>query len=122
MQGIIIIYFLSLKRIPLRFPFFLSQKRFCLDFLLYLCFFSFSFYRYVLEPDVKFNADGSQSPGPLARFENLPQKSLLTLNMHPPESWLVESVKSLYDLDNIMLEEVSQIQAIFFFITWILKH
>lgn len=64
-----------------------------------------NFYRYVLEPDLNFNADGSASPGPLARFENLPQKSLLTLNMHPPESWLVESVKSLYDLDNIMLEE-----------------
>lgn len=83
--------------------------------------FYFSFYRYVLEPDLNFNADGSASPGPLARFENLPQKSLLTLNMHPPESWLVESVKSLYDLDNIMLEEVSWLAAFLFFSTWKVK-
>ncbi|KAK6167193.1 hypothetical protein SNE40_021285 [Patella caerulea] len=65
-----------------------------------------SFYRYVLEPDVQFLVNGSFAEGPLAKFSDLPQKSLLTLNMKPPESWLVESVRSPYDLDNILLEEV----------------
>ncbi|ESP03274.1 hypothetical protein LOTGIDRAFT_137613 [Lottia gigantea] len=65
-----------------------------------------SFYRYVLEPDVQFLSNGSLASGPEARFTSLPQKSLLTLNMNPPESWLVEAVRSVYDLDNILLEEV----------------
>ena len=65
-----------------------------------------SFYRYVLEPEMTFKADGSLTLGPSARFTDLPQKSLLTLGMQPPESWLVESVRTQYDLDNILLEEV----------------
>jgi len=36
----------------------------------------------------------------------MPSKSLLTLTMHPPESWLVEPVRALYDLDNIKLDKV----------------
>ncbi|GAB1602450.1 UDP-glucose:glycoprotein glucosyltransferase 1-like [Argonauta hians] len=66
-----------------------------------------NFYRYVLDPEVKFSVDGNVISIPHAHFENLPQKSLLTLNMHPPESWLVEAVRSPYDLDNIMLEEAT---------------
>ncbi|XP_029640881.2 LOW QUALITY PROTEIN: UDP-glucose:glycoprotein glucosyltransferase 1-like [Octopus sinensis] len=66
-----------------------------------------NFYRYVLDPELKFSVDGNAISVPYAKFESLPQKSLLTLNMHPPESWLVEAVKSPYDLDNIMLEEAS---------------
>lgn len=66
------------------------------------------FYRYVLEPELAFRSDGETTEGPVARFLDLPQKSLLTLGMEPPESWLVESVSSVYDLDNILLEEVEK--------------
>ena len=36
----------------------------------------------------------------------MPETPLLTLGMDPPESWLVEAVKTPHDLDNIYLEEV----------------
>uniref|UniRef100_G3P6S0 UDP-glucose ceramide glucosyltransferase-like 1 n=1 Tax=Gasterosteus aculeatus aculeatus TaxID=481459 RepID=G3P6S0_GASAC len=64
-----------------------------------------SFYRHVLEPEVVIQADGSFSPGPLARFLDMPQSPLFTLNINTPESWMVESVHTRYDLDNIYLEE-----------------
>lgn len=51
-------------------------------------------------------SEESKSLGPHALFYDMPQKPLLTLGMDPPESWLVESVKTQYDLDNIFLEEV----------------
>uniref|UniRef100_A0A672IQ26 UDP-glucose glycoprotein glucosyltransferase 1 n=1 Tax=Salarias fasciatus TaxID=181472 RepID=A0A672IQ26_SALFA len=70
-----------------------------------------SFYRYVLEPEVAFQADGSFSPGPLAKFLDMPQSPLFTLNLNTPESWMVESVRTRYDLDNIYLQEVENIVA-----------
>ncbi|CAK6966998.1 UDP-glucose:glycoprotein glucosyltransferase 1 [Scomber scombrus] len=70
-----------------------------------------SFYRYVLEPEVTFQADGSFSPGPMAKFLDMPQSPLFTLNLNTPESWMVESVRTRYDLDNIYLEEVENIVA-----------
>uniref|UniRef100_G3P6R3 UDP-glucose ceramide glucosyltransferase-like 1 n=1 Tax=Gasterosteus aculeatus aculeatus TaxID=481459 RepID=G3P6R3_GASAC len=70
-----------------------------------------SFYRHVLEPEVVIQADGSFSPGPLARFLDMPQSPLFTLNINTPESWMVESVHTRYDLDNIYLEEVENIIA-----------
>uniref|UniRef100_A0A673GKU3 UDP-glucose ceramide glucosyltransferase-like 1 n=1 Tax=Sinocyclocheilus rhinocerous TaxID=307959 RepID=A0A673GKU3_9TELE len=66
-----------------------------------------SFYRYVLELDVSFFGNNSLSPGPVARFTEIPESPLLTLNMITPESWMVEAVRSPYDLDNIHLQEVS---------------
>ncbi|KAK6962086.1 UDP-glucose:glycoprotein glucosyltransferase 1 [Biomphalaria glabrata] len=73
-----------------------------------------SFYRYVLEPEVTFDSEGNLVAAPHAKFLDMPQKSLLTLNMKTPESWLVESVVSPYDLDNILLEEVEKsVNAIF---------
>lgn len=66
------------------------------------------FYRYVLEPERTFSSDGGMTDGAVARFLDLPHKSLLTLAMEPPESWLVESVSSVFDLDNILLEEVDK--------------
>lgn len=36
----------------------------------------------------------------------MPTSPLLTQNMHVPENWLVEVVRSVYDLDNIRLENV----------------
>lgn len=68
-----------------------------------------SFYRYVLDPEVQFTAEGRLSPGPMARFSNMPPAPLLTQNMHVPDNWLVEAVASPYDLDNVRLEEVDSV-------------
>lgn len=68
-----------------------------------------SFYRFVLEPEIHFTSDGRQTSGPMARFANMPTSPLLTQNMQVPENWLVESVRSLYDLDNIRLEDVDSV-------------
>lgn len=65
-----------------------------------------SFFRFVLEPELQFTAEGQITPGPIARFTNLPEAPLLTQNLQVPENWLVESVTSPYDLDNIRLEDV----------------
>lgn len=70
-----------------------------------------SFYRYVLEPEVAFQPDASFSPGPMAKFLDMPQSPLFTLNLNTPESWMVESVRTRYDLDNIYLEEVMTVSA-----------
>ncbi|XP_041700149.1 UDP-glucose:glycoprotein glucosyltransferase 2 isoform X2 [Coregonus clupeaformis] len=65
-----------------------------------------SFYRFVLESDVSFLANETVSAGPMAHFLELPESPLLTLNMITPESWMVEAVRSPYDLDNIHLQEM----------------
>ncbi|XP_072544405.1 UDP-glucose:glycoprotein glucosyltransferase 1 isoform X2 [Salminus brasiliensis] len=70
-----------------------------------------SFYRYVLEPEVSFMTDNSFAPGPMAKFLDMPQSPLFTLNLNTPESWMVESVHTRYDLDNIYLEEVDSVVA-----------
>lgn len=66
-----------------------------------------SFYRVVLEPQLQFNPDGHLRHSPLARFSSLPLKTILTMNVEPPDSWLIEAVRAAYDLDNIKLEEVA---------------
>lgn len=65
-----------------------------------------SFYRYVLEPVIQFTASGSIGPGPIARFANMPGTPLLTQNMLVPDNWMVESIASPHDLDNIKLDQV----------------
>ncbi|XP_050434765.1 UDP-glucose:glycoprotein glucosyltransferase [Adelges cooleyi] len=65
-----------------------------------------SFYRFVLEPDVVFDKSGHLAPNPIAKFTNMPTSPLLTQILHVPDNWLVESVASPYDLDNIRLEDV----------------
>ncbi|VVC24565.1 Nucleotide-diphospho-sugar transferases,Glycosyl transferase, family 8,UDP-glucose:Glycoprotein [Cinara cedri] len=65
-----------------------------------------SFYRFVLEPEVIFDKSGHLSPDPIAKFSNMPTSPLLTQIIHVPDNWLVESVESPYDLDNIRLEDV----------------
>ena len=57
-----------------------------------------SFYRYVYETDLE------QMPSAL--FHHVPETPILTLGMDTPESWMVEAVTSVYDLDNIHLEDV----------------
>lgn len=65
-----------------------------------------SFFRFVIETEPTFK-NGPENP-PILRttFRNLPSSSLLTLNMATPENWLVESVRTPYDLDNIHLAEL----------------
>uniref|UniRef100_A0A2K6P8Y8 UDP-glucose ceramide glucosyltransferase-like 1 n=2 Tax=Rhinopithecus roxellana TaxID=61622 RepID=A0A2K6P8Y8_RHIRO len=70
-----------------------------------------SFYRYVLEPEISFTSDSNFAKGPIAKFLDMPQSPLFTLNLNTPESWMVESVRTPYDLDNIYLEEVDSIVA-----------
>ncbi|XP_050543404.1 UDP-glucose:glycoprotein glucosyltransferase [Daktulosphaira vitifoliae] len=65
-----------------------------------------SFYRFVLESQVTFDKSGHLSPNPIAKFTNMPTSPLLTQILHVPDNWLVESVSSPYDLDNIRLEDV----------------
>ena len=66
----------------------------------------FRFYRYVLEPSLQFNEDGQLASGPNAIFKDIPETPLLTMNLDIPQAWMVEAVKSPYDLDNIYLKEV----------------
>lgn len=59
-----------------------------------------------MEPELHFQPDGKLTPGPIAKFSNLPTSVLFTQNMHVPENWIVESIRSPYDLDNIKLDNV----------------
>ncbi|GIX97388.1 UDP-glucose:glycoprotein glucosyltransferase 1 [Caerostris darwini] len=65
-----------------------------------------SFYRFVLNEEPVFGSTGNFGVAPLAKFSALPTSPLFTLAMVTPENWLVEVVKSPYDLDNIHLEQV----------------
>ncbi|XP_053311337.1 UDP-glucose:glycoprotein glucosyltransferase 2 [Spea bombifrons] len=68
-----------------------------------------SFYRLVLEPEPVFLKGDSLSPGPSAKFLDMPESPIFTLNMITPESWLVEAVHSSCDLDNIHLQDIEGI-------------
>ena len=65
-----------------------------------------SFFKQVLEPGLEFDEAGRLTSGPKAVFTNVPEQPILTLNMHTPDNWLVEPVRSIYDLDNIKLEGI----------------
>ncbi|XP_063130974.1 UDP-glucose:glycoprotein glucosyltransferase 2 isoform X3 [Rattus norvegicus] len=67
-----------------------------------------SFYRFVLEPEPFSGASNSPSQGPVAKFLDIPESHLLTLNMITPEGWLVEPVHSNCDLDNINLKDIER--------------
>ena len=63
------------------------------------------FYRQVLFPAPSFSdIGGILAPG--ARFDGIPEETLLTLAMDTPPSWLVAPEDSLYDLDNIKLSSL----------------
>ncbi|CAH2099777.1 unnamed protein product [Euphydryas editha] len=68
-----------------------------------------SFYRYVLEPELQFSSSGAAGAGAAARFSRLPHAPLLSLELRTPPNWLVECVKSVYDLDNIRLADVDSV-------------
>lgn len=65
-----------------------------------------NFYRYVIEPELQFTADGRLASGPVAKFVGLPANSLLTQNLAVPENWMVNVLRSVYDLDNIKLSDI----------------
>ncbi|XP_030573163.1 UDP-glucose:glycoprotein glucosyltransferase [Drosophila novamexicana] len=65
-----------------------------------------NFYRYVIESEVQFEANGARAEGPLAKFSGLPANPLLTQQLQVPENWLVEAVRAVYDLDNIKLRDI----------------
>ncbi|KAM8819785.1 UDP-glucose:glycoprotein glucosyltransferase 2 [Eudromia elegans] len=65
-----------------------------------------SFYRFVLEPEITYGINNHLPSEPVAKFLELPESPLLTLNMITPESWLVEAVNSSCDLDNIHLQDI----------------
>ncbi|KAM5311040.1 UDP-glucose:glycoprotein glucosyltransferase 2 [Glossophaga mutica] len=65
-----------------------------------------SFYRFVLEPELTSVANGIAEPG--AKFSDIPESPLLTLNVITPEGWLVETVRSNCDLDNIHLKDIEK--------------
>ncbi|XP_073899219.1 UDP-glucose:glycoprotein glucosyltransferase 2 isoform X3 [Castor canadensis] len=67
-----------------------------------------SFYRFVLEPELMSETNNSPSPGPVAKFLDIPESPLLTLNMITPEGWVVEIVQSNCDLDNIHLKDIER--------------
>ncbi|CAG2120556.1 unnamed protein product, partial [Medioppia subpectinata] len=64
-----------------------------------------SFYRFVIESEPKFS-DTDELIQNTAHFSSVPTSPLLTLGMAVPDNWLVESTLSLYDLDNIHLDDV----------------
>ncbi|KAK9504391.1 hypothetical protein O3M35_010731 [Rhynocoris fuscipes] len=65
-----------------------------------------SFYRYVIESEPQFTSSGELANGPMAKFSNMPGAPLLTQNMLVPDNWMVESIASPHDLDNIKLDQV----------------
>ncbi|KAL2613121.1 hypothetical protein R1flu_024813 [Riccia fluitans] len=65
-----------------------------------------NFYRYVVPSKSGTLSDGALSPGPVGLFSNMPPSRTLTMNLDVPESWLVEPVVAVYDLDNIVLEKL----------------
>ncbi|KAI9827074.1 MAG: hypothetical protein M1826_006438 [Phylliscum demangeonii] len=70
------------------------------------------FYRYVLQSEPLFNADGSVK-GLSAQFEDLPRDALLTVGLDVPSSWLVAPKESVHDLDNIKLNTLKDVQEVY---------
>merc|ERR1711937_879908 len=66
-----------------------------------------AFYRFVI------NHEPITEGGNEALFDNLPQHSLLTAAVMPPESWLVEAIEAKHDLDNIKLAEQGNVRAVY---------
>lgn len=65
-----------------------------------------NFFRFAIESEPNFRNGPDRPPSIRLTLRNLPDSSLLTLNMATPENWLVESVRTPYDLDNLHLAEI----------------
>jgi UDP-glucose:glycoprotein glucosyltransferase len=70
-----------------------------------------NYYRVVLNP-IQFDKDGKLYQNSVASFSSfIPQTRLLTLNIHPPPSWLVGAINCSYDLDNLILKELPKTES-----------
>ncbi|GKD98736.1 UDP-glucose:glycoprotein glucosyltransferase, partial [Tanacetum coccineum] len=75
-----------------------------------------NYYIFVVPSEDDFSNTDSTVHGPKAFFANMPLSKTLTLNLDVPESWLVEPVIAVHDLDNILLENLGDtrtLQAVF---------
>ncbi|KAF3928354.1 hypothetical protein ABW21_db0201648 [Orbilia brochopaga] len=61
------------------------------------------YYRHVLYSQPKFDSNGDILE-PKAQFTDLPDKTLYSLSMDVPPSWLVTPSETIHDLDNIKLQ------------------
>lgn len=64
-----------------------------------------AFFRYVWNLTPSFDSTGNIDV-PLAVFSGLPSDNVLTLAVHPPDSWMVTSSSAPVDLDNIRLSDL----------------
>ncbi|KAG0309294.1 hypothetical protein BGZ98_003896 [Dissophora globulifera] len=64
------------------------------------------FYRYVVEPELSFDANGDIVP-PTAYFAGIPEETLLTLGVDANPAWVVTSKVCTYDLDNLKLSSLT---------------
>lgn len=67
-----------------------------------------TFYKFLLTPDDLANTaiDGGRFATRLS-FNRLPQESVLTVALEPPRAWFVSSHATNYDMDNVILDNVS---------------
>lgn len=75
-----------------------------------------NYYRYVVPSMDDFSGSDYAVNGPKAFFANMPLSKTLTMNLDVPETWLVEPVIAVHDLDNILLENLGDtrtLQAVF---------
>ncbi|KAF9361740.1 hypothetical protein BGX26_012461 [Mortierella sp. AD094] len=64
------------------------------------------FYRYVVEPELKFDSEGAILPS-TAYFAGLPEPTLLTLGVDVNPAWVVTSKVCIHDLDNLKLSSLA---------------
>eukprot|EP01083_Nonionella_stella_P059930 156778_1 len=65
------------------------------------------YYRFVFDPKMKFDDEtGEIEDNPVALFRTVPRKQLLTMGVETPESWHIQSVYAVHDLDNIRMVEL----------------
>lgn len=75
-----------------------------------------NYYRFVTPTMDDFSNTDLTVHGPKAFFANMPLSKTLTMNLDVPESWLIEPVIAIHDLDNILLENLGDtrtLQAVF---------
>lgn len=81
-----------------------------------------NFFRFAIESEPNFRNGANRPPSIKLTLRNLPDTSLLTLNMATPENWLVESVRTPYDLDNLHLAAIAEIPGNSVFADYELEH
>ncbi|CDR44703.1 CYFA0S15e01728g1_1 [Cyberlindnera fabianii] len=70
------------------------------------------FYKGNVKGRVEFK-DGSLWEEPFVTFENVPSKTLFTLDMDVPASWIVIPKKSRSDLDNVLLSQSGPVTGVY---------